>query len=72
MGQVKRVDSAKLAVERAGAEARRAAGSFAGRSARAFFPFPDGLESYTEACVKCLWSSPAARSATNWSSRPAK
>ncbi|MCW2788032.1 MAG: purH, partial [Aeromicrobium sp.] len=40
MGQVNRVDSCKLAVERAGAE--RAAGSVA--ASDAFFPFPDGPE----------------------------
>jgi phosphoribosylaminoimidazolecarboxamide formyltransferase/IMP cyclohydrolase len=40
MGQVNRVDSAKLAVDRAGAE--RAAGSVA--ASDAFFPFADGLE----------------------------
>ncbi len=40
MGQVNRVDSAKLAVDRAGAE--RAKGSVA--ASDAFFPFPDGLE----------------------------
>jgi phosphoribosylaminoimidazolecarboxamide formyltransferase/IMP cyclohydrolase len=40
MGQVNRVDSARLAVERAGAE--RAKGSVA--ASDAFFPFPDGLE----------------------------
>ena len=40
MGQVNRVDSARLAVERAGAE--RARGSVA--ASDAFFPFPDGLE----------------------------
>ena len=39
MGQVNRVDSAKLAVARAG---ERAAGSYA--ASDAFFPFPDGLE----------------------------
>ncbi|CAL9446167.1 bifunctional phosphoribosylaminoimidazolecarboxamide formyltransferase/IMP cyclohydrolase [Streptomyces sp. enrichment culture] len=50
MGQVNRVDSAKLAVERAGAE--RAAGSFA--ASDAFFPFPDGLEILTEAGVKAV------------------
>ncbi|MEV6838891.1 bifunctional phosphoribosylaminoimidazolecarboxamide formyltransferase/IMP cyclohydrolase [Streptomyces sp. NPDC051133] len=38
MGQVNRVDSCKLAVERAGEE--RARGSFA--ASDAFFPFPDG------------------------------
>ncbi|MGW4019853.1 bifunctional phosphoribosylaminoimidazolecarboxamide formyltransferase/IMP cyclohydrolase [Streptomyces sp. NPDC005009] len=50
MGQVNRVDSAKLAVERAGAE--RAAGSYA--ASDAFFPFPDGLEILTEAGVKAV------------------
>ncbi|MGA5274546.1 bifunctional phosphoribosylaminoimidazolecarboxamide formyltransferase/IMP cyclohydrolase [Streptomyces cellulosae] len=50
MGQVNRVDSAKLAVERAGAE--RARGSFA--ASDAFFPFPDGLEILTEAGVKAV------------------
>ncbi|MEV6511848.1 bifunctional phosphoribosylaminoimidazolecarboxamide formyltransferase/IMP cyclohydrolase [Streptomyces sp. NPDC051642] len=50
MGQVNRVDSAKLAVERAGEE--RARGSFA--ASDAFFPFPDGLEVLTEAGVKAV------------------
>ncbi|RII21067.1 Bifunctional purine biosynthesis protein PurH [Streptomyces sp. YIM 130001] len=50
MGQVNRVDSAKLAVERAGAE--RAEGSFA--ASDAFFPFPDGLEILTAAGVKAV------------------
>jgi phosphoribosylaminoimidazolecarboxamide formyltransferase/IMP cyclohydrolase len=50
MGQVNRVDSAKLAVERAGAE--RARGSYA--ASDAFFPFPDGLEILTEAGVKAV------------------
>jgi phosphoribosylaminoimidazolecarboxamide formyltransferase/IMP cyclohydrolase len=40
MGQVNRVDSAKLAVDRAGTE--RATGSVA--ASDAYFPFPDGLE----------------------------
>jgi phosphoribosylaminoimidazolecarboxamide formyltransferase / IMP cyclohydrolase len=40
MGQVNRVDAAKLAVDRAGAE--RVKGSVA--ASDAFFPFPDGLE----------------------------
>jgi phosphoribosylaminoimidazolecarboxamide formyltransferase/IMP cyclohydrolase len=39
MGQVNRVDSARLAVARAG---ERAAGSVA--ASDAFFPFPDGLQ----------------------------
>jgi phosphoribosylaminoimidazolecarboxamide formyltransferase/IMP cyclohydrolase len=50
MGQVNRVDSAKLAVERAGAE--RAAGSVA--SSDAFFPFPDGLQILIDAGVKAV------------------
>jgi phosphoribosylaminoimidazolecarboxamide formyltransferase/IMP cyclohydrolase len=44
MGQVNRVDSCKLAVERAG---ERAAGSVA--ASDAFFPFADGLISAIEA-----------------------
>ncbi|WP_405724082.1 bifunctional phosphoribosylaminoimidazolecarboxamide formyltransferase/IMP cyclohydrolase [Streptomyces sp. NBC_01537] len=50
MGQVNRVDSAKLAVQRAGAE--RAAGSYA--ASDAFFPFPDGFEVLAEAGVKAV------------------
>ncbi|WP_263169780.1 bifunctional phosphoribosylaminoimidazolecarboxamide formyltransferase/IMP cyclohydrolase [Streptomyces sp. SCSIO ZS0520] len=50
MGQVNRVDSAKLAVERAGEE--RARGAFA--ASDAFFPFPDGLEILTAAGVKAV------------------
>ncbi len=50
MGQVNRVDSARLAVQRAGAE--RAAGSFA--ASDAFFPFPDGFEVLAEAGVRAV------------------
>jgi phosphoribosylaminoimidazolecarboxamide formyltransferase/IMP cyclohydrolase len=50
MGQVNRVDSARLAVQRAGAE--RAAGSFA--ASDAFFPFPDGLQVLAEAGVRAV------------------
>ncbi|EGX55314.1 bifunctional phosphoribosylaminoimidazolecarboxamide formyltransferase/IMP cyclohydrolase [Streptomyces zinciresistens K42] len=50
MGQVNRVDSAKLAVERAGVE--RARGAYA--ASDAFFPFPDGLEILTAAGVKAV------------------
>ncbi|GGV28338.1 bifunctional phosphoribosylaminoimidazolecarboxamide formyltransferase/IMP cyclohydrolase [Streptomyces spectabilis] len=50
MGQVNRVDSAKLAVERAGEE--RARGAYA--ASDAFFPFPDGLEVLTAAGVKAV------------------
>jgi phosphoribosylaminoimidazolecarboxamide formyltransferase/IMP cyclohydrolase len=50
MGQVNRVDSAKLAVDRAGAE--RAAGSVA--ASDAFFPFPDGLEVLIAAGVQAV------------------
>jgi phosphoribosylaminoimidazolecarboxamide formyltransferase/IMP cyclohydrolase len=49
MGQVNRVDSARLAVERAG---ERAAGSVA--SSDAFFPFPDGLEVLLNAGVRAV------------------
>jgi phosphoribosylaminoimidazolecarboxamide formyltransferase/IMP cyclohydrolase len=49
MGQVNRVDSAKLAVTRAG---KRAAGSVA--ASDAFFPFPDGFEILAEAGVRAV------------------
>ena len=50
MGQVNRVDSARLAVQRAGAE--RARGSYA--ASDAYFPFPDGLEVLAEAGVRAV------------------
>ena len=49
MGQVNRVDSARLAVTRAG---DRVAGSVA--ASDAFFPFADGLQVLTEAGVKAI------------------
>jgi phosphoribosylaminoimidazolecarboxamide formyltransferase/IMP cyclohydrolase len=49
MGQVNRVDSARLAVARAG---ERAKGSVA--ASDAYFPFPDGLEVLTEAGVRAI------------------
>ena len=49
MGQVNRVDSARLAVTRAG---DRAKGSVA--ASDAFFPFPDGLEVLIEAGVRAV------------------
>jgi phosphoribosylaminoimidazolecarboxamide formyltransferase / IMP cyclohydrolase len=49
MGQVNRVDSARLAVSRAG---DRAAGSVA--ASDAFFPFPDGLAILLDAGVKAV------------------
>ncbi|WP_150251851.1 bifunctional phosphoribosylaminoimidazolecarboxamide formyltransferase/IMP cyclohydrolase [Nocardiopsis deserti] len=49
MGQVNRVDSARLAVTRAG---ERVTGSVA--ASDAFFPFPDGLEILTEAGVRAV------------------
>ena len=49
MGQVNRVDSAKLAVERAGA---RATGSVA--ASDAFFPFADGLQILIDGGVKAV------------------
>jgi phosphoribosylaminoimidazolecarboxamide formyltransferase / IMP cyclohydrolase len=50
MGQVNRVDSARLAVQRAGTE--RAAGAYA--ASDAFFPFPDGLQVLLDAGVKAV------------------
>ncbi|PAZ12666.1 bifunctional phosphoribosylaminoimidazolecarboxamide formyltransferase/inosine monophosphate cyclohydrolase [Streptomyces sp. SA15] len=50
MGQVNRVDSCKLAVERAGAE--RARGSYV--ASDAFFPFPDNIDVLSEAGVKAI------------------
>src|SRR3954464_2299350 len=49
MGQVNRVDSARLAVARAG---ERAAGSVA--ASDAFFPFADGLQALLEAGVRAV------------------
>jgi phosphoribosylaminoimidazolecarboxamide formyltransferase/IMP cyclohydrolase len=49
MGQVNRVDSARLAVARAG---KRAAGSVA--ASDAFFPFPDGFAILAEAGVRAV------------------
>jgi phosphoribosylaminoimidazolecarboxamide formyltransferase/IMP cyclohydrolase len=49
MGQVNRVDSARLAVLRAGDRAR---GSIA--ASDAFFPFPDGLETLIDAGVRAV------------------
>ncbi|HRY11727.1 MAG TPA: bifunctional phosphoribosylaminoimidazolecarboxamide formyltransferase/IMP cyclohydrolase, partial [Candidatus Nanopelagicales bacterium] len=50
MGQVNRVDSARLAVARAGEE--RAAAAVA--ASDAFFPFPDGLEVLLAAGVRAV------------------
>jgi phosphoribosylaminoimidazolecarboxamide formyltransferase/IMP cyclohydrolase len=49
MGQVNRVDAARLAVERGG---ERVAGAVA--ASDAFFPFPDGLQVLTDAGVKAV------------------
>jgi phosphoribosylaminoimidazolecarboxamide formyltransferase / IMP cyclohydrolase len=49
MGQVNRVDSARLAVTRAGERAAGAVGA-----SDAFFPFPDGLEVLTQAGVRAV------------------
>jgi phosphoribosylaminoimidazolecarboxamide formyltransferase/IMP cyclohydrolase len=49
MGQVNRVDAARLAVSRAG---QRAAGSVA--ASDAYFPFPDGLEVLLDAGVRAV------------------
>ena len=50
MGQVNRVDSARLAVARAGEDRARAAVA----ASDAFFPFPDGLEVLLEAGVRAV------------------
>ena len=50
MGQVNRVDSARLAVARAGEE--RARGAVA--ASDAFFPFPDGLEELLAGGVRAV------------------
>lgn len=50
MGQVNRVDAARLAVARAGED--RAAGAVA--ASDAFFPFPDGLEVLLDAGVRAV------------------
>jgi len=49
MGQVNRVDAARLAVSRAG---KRAVGSVA--ASDAYFPFPDGLEVLTSAGIRAV------------------
>jgi phosphoribosylaminoimidazolecarboxamide formyltransferase/IMP cyclohydrolase len=49
MGQVNRVDAARLAVERGGDRVRGAVGA-----SDAFFPFPDGLEVLTAAGVRAV------------------
>ena len=49
MGQVNRVDAARLAVERGGDRVQGAVGA-----SDAFFPFPDGLETLTAAGVKAV------------------
>ncbi|MDT5012672.1 MAG: phosphoribosylaminoimidazolecarboxamide formyltransferase / cyclohydrolase [Mycobacterium sp.] len=49
MGQVNRVDAARLAVERAGERVRGAVAA-----SDAFFPFPDGLQTLAAAGVKAI------------------
>ena len=49
MGQVNRVDSARLAVARAGERASGAVGA-----SDAFFPFPDGLQVLADAGVRAV------------------
>ena len=49
MGQVNRVDAARLAVQRGGDRVRGAVAA-----SDAFFPFPDGLETLAEAGVKAI------------------
>ncbi len=50
MGQVNRVDAARLAVERGGSHRTRGAVA----ASDAFFPFPDGLETLVAAGVKAI------------------
>ncbi|MFF8591292.1 bifunctional phosphoribosylaminoimidazolecarboxamide formyltransferase/IMP cyclohydrolase [Streptomyces sp. NPDC015220] len=50
MGQVNRVDSCRLAIQRAGEE--RARGSYA--ASDAYFPFPDNIEVLTAAGIKAI------------------
>jgi phosphoribosylaminoimidazolecarboxamide formyltransferase/IMP cyclohydrolase len=49
MGQVNRVDAARLAVERGGDRVRGAVAA-----SDAFFPFPDGLQMLAAAGVKAI------------------
>jgi phosphoribosylaminoimidazolecarboxamide formyltransferase/IMP cyclohydrolase len=49
MGQTNRVDSVRIAAERAGSKARGAA-----LGSDAFFPFADGVEAAAEAGVTCI------------------
>jgi phosphoribosylaminoimidazolecarboxamide formyltransferase/IMP cyclohydrolase len=49
MGQTNRVDSVRIAAQRAGARAKGAA-----LASDAFFPFPDGVEAAAEAGVSCV------------------
>jgi phosphoribosylaminoimidazolecarboxamide formyltransferase/IMP cyclohydrolase len=49
MGQVNRVDAARLAVERGGERVRGAVAA-----SDAFFPFPDGLQTLTAAGVRAI------------------
>jgi phosphoribosylaminoimidazolecarboxamide formyltransferase/IMP cyclohydrolase len=49
MGQTNRVDSVRIAAQRAGAKAKGAA-----LASDAFFPFPDGVEAAAEAGVTCV------------------
>ena len=52
MGQVNRVDSCRLAVERANADGERARGAVA--ASDAFFPFADGLQVLLDAGVRAV------------------
>ncbi|HER43101.1 MAG TPA: bifunctional phosphoribosylaminoimidazolecarboxamide formyltransferase/IMP cyclohydrolase, partial [Candidatus Eisenbacteria bacterium] len=51
-GQMSRVDSCRIAVEKARMENMQIDGASAGSDA--FFPFPDGVETLAEAGVKCI------------------
>jgi phosphoribosylaminoimidazolecarboxamide formyltransferase/IMP cyclohydrolase len=51
-GQMSRVDSCRIAVDKAGREGMEIAGTSA--ASDAFFPFPDGVAVLAEAGVKCI------------------
>ncbi len=51
-GQMSRVDSCRIAVDKAQMEGMKIEGASAGSDA--FFPFPDGVETLVEAGVRCI------------------
>ena len=51
-GQMSRVDSCRIAVDKANKEGMTIEGTTA--ASDAFFPFPDGVETLVEAGVRCI------------------